>query len=192
MAYLFTLSCVSAALGNTEVVASPAAVLTKIESVDIPNASIVYYDIAGSTEYELRDELNSLAPIGYDGYKGDASTEWYIHWNWPGHGSDSCDLSAAVISHDIKVIFPRWKPSKDVSPDLIAKWSNYIVQLALHESGHVDYVVEKFPSVVNAIKGATCDSADAVATSILDQIRQHDIDYDAETQHGATQAAIFP
>jgi predicted secreted Zn-dependent protease len=193
-ASMIILSCGSATLAEdpTATPFSSSPVEVKIEKVDISNATVVYYDITGSTETELRDQLNKLGPTGYDGYKGDATTEWHIHWNWPGYGSDSCDLGAAVITHDIKVILPRWRPSLNVSSELTAKWAAYITQLALHEKGHVDHVMENFPSVVDAIKDSTCESADSVGMVMLDQLRQHDIDYDAATQHGATQGARFP
>lgn len=163
-----------------------------IEPVNIPNANIIFYDISGSTEEDLRAQLDTLGPVGYDGYKGDATTEWFIHWDWPGYGTSSCDLSAAEISYDIKVVFPRWTPNENTSPDLITKWANYTRLLAEHEKGHVDSVLENFPSVVNAIKAATCETADAAGTELLQQIRQFDVDYDAATQHGASQGARFP
>lgn len=163
-----------------------------INPAAIPNANIIYYDISGSTQDELRTQLNTLGPVGFDGYKGDATTNWFIRWNWPGYGTSTCNLSAAIISYDIKVIFPRWIPPADASPDLIAKWENYSKLLAEHEKGHVDSVIENFPAVVDAIKGATCETADSVGTEFLNKIRQFDIDYDAETQHGATQGARFP
>jgi predicted secreted Zn-dependent protease len=185
---LFVLSCRSIASTVEPVNISPA----NIEVVDIPNATIIYYDITGSTEDELRAQLNTLGPVGYDGYKGDATTEWFIRWNWPGYGTSTCDLGAADISHDIKVVFPRWSPNADASPDLIAKWAAYTKVLAEHEKGHVDSVLENFPAIVDAIKGATCETADSVGNEFLKELRQFDVEYDAETQHGATQGARFP
>jgi predicted secreted Zn-dependent protease len=191
---LLILSCgiIPAAVEPVQVLPSPSAAPEIIEPVDIPNANVIYYDISGSTEDELRAQLNTLGPVGYDGYKGDAATEWFIRWNWPGYGTSSCDLSAAEISYDIKVIFPRWTPNENSSPELISKWASYTKLLAEHEKGHVDSVLENFPSVVEAIKAATCETADAVGTELLGKIRQFDVDYDAATRHGATQGAIFP
>jgi predicted secreted Zn-dependent protease len=191
---LFALSCgtIPATLEPVEIsLPLPAASATG-QPVEIPNADVIYYDISGSTETELRAQLNTLGPVGFDGYKGDATTNWFIRWNWPGYGTNTCDLSAAIISYDIKVIFPRWIPTADASPDLIAKWENYSKLLAEHEKGHVDSVIKNFPAIVEAIKGATCETADSVANEFLSQLREFDIDYDAETQHGATQGVRFP
>jgi predicted secreted Zn-dependent protease len=171
-----------------EDVASPTAV----GLVDIPNATIVYYDVAGSTENELRAQLDALGPVGYDGYKGDSTTQWIMRWSWPGYGSSSCDLSAAEVTYDIRVILPRWKSPENAGPDLVAKWTNYTRQLAEHEKGHVDFVVAHYPSIADAVKAAQCETAEVAAQAALARIRQHDVDYDAATHHGATQGARFP
>lgn len=171
---------------------TPLPAATAVGLVYIPNATIVYYDVSGSTENELRTQLDALGPVGYDGYKGDATAEWFIRWNWPGFGSSSCQLSEATVSYEIQVIFPRWTPPENVSSDLVAKWVSYTRALAEHEKGHVDYVVANYQSVLDAIRGAACETADAAAHAALAPIRQHDIDYDATTNHGATQGARFP
>jgi predicted secreted Zn-dependent protease len=165
---------------------------TVSESIDMPNATVVYYDISGSNESELRAQLDALGPVGYDGYKGDATTTWSIGWNWPGHGSDICNLGAVTVSYTIQVIMPRWRPPENASADLVARWANFIHALVEHEQGHVDLVVANYRSVEEAIKAATCETAQAAAQAALIPIRQQDVDYDAATQHGATQGARFP
>jgi predicted secreted Zn-dependent protease len=140
----------------------------------------------------MRQQLDSLSPVGFDGYKGDATTNWRINWGWDGYGNSSCDLTTANVTYSIEVTMPRWQAPQDASPELITKWNNYIQALAEHEKGHVDNIVANYKSVEDAIKNATCDTAEAAAQAALDPIRQYDIDYDAETNHGATQGARFP
>ncbi len=163
-----------------------------IGSVNIQNASVVYYDISGSSESELRAELDAKSPVGYDGYKGDATTNWFIRWNWPGYGSRSCDLSQATVTYEIEVIFPRWTSTDDAPPELVAKWADFSRALAGHEENHADFVAANYQSVLDAIRSATCETADAAATSALEPLRQHDRDYDAATNHGETEGARFP
>ncbi len=110
--------------------------------------------------------------MGYDGYKGDATTNWFIRWTWPGYGSSSCDLSAATVTYEIVVTFPRWTPPGDVPPELIAKWNGFARGLAGHEQNHVDFVVDNYASGLDAIRKSTCQTADAAATTALDCIRQ--------------------
>jgi len=165
-----------------------------IGQVTIEHAQIVYYDITGSTENELRKSMDMLRPKDpfWDFRPVDAYTAWHISWNWPGYGTDTCDLTAAVISYEIKVTIPRWTPPANASPNLIAKWEKYIQILELHEKGHVNNVVNNFPNVQTAIRNATCATADVAGSKALLEISRLDSTYDNETQHGATQGAIFP
>lgn len=172
--------------------ATPLPIPTTITSMEIPYAEIIYYDVNGSSETDLREQLNTLSPTDYTGYRGDAVTSWDIRWTWDGYGTESCDLSSVTVTYDIRVQFPRWSPGKDVSHELIEKWNAYLRALAEHEKGHVDNVVATLPLVVQAIREGTCTTADARAQAVLTGIRQYDLDYDKNTGHGATQGAVFP
>jgi len=95
------------------------------------------------------------------------------------------------LTYRITVDFPQWmNPRTRTRPD--RQWSAYVQALATHEEGHVDFVVSHYQAVATAIKKATCLTADAAANAALQPIRQHDLDYDAATNHGATQGATFP
>ena len=163
-----------------------------IGRVSIPHSRINYYEIYGSTEGELRKQLNAIGPVDDKGQRNDASTKWFVNWNWPGYGTDNCSLREAIIKVDVQVFFPHWTPVQAASPDLIAKWSRYTQVLALHEKGHVDNIIGNYMTVLAAIKGATCATAEAAAQAALVPIRQNDVNYDQATGHGATQGAIFP
>jgi predicted secreted Zn-dependent protease len=171
---------------------TPVPIPTVVTSIQIPYAKIDYYDVSGSTGREIRDQLNALSSVDQNGVRGDAVTSWEIHWMWDGYGSETCDLSSATATYDIRVRFPRWKPAQDASAELTAKWNAYILALAEHERVHVDNVVANLPYVIKAIRGAACDTADARAQAVLASIREYDVSYDERTDHGATQGAIFP
>jgi predicted secreted Zn-dependent protease len=162
--------------------------------VSIEYAQIIYYDATGSTADEIRASMNELRPKDpYDNNKPvDAYTDWYISWNWPGYGTDNCDLSAADVTYSIKVTVPRWSAPADASPELIAKWENYIQRLTLHEKGHVDHIVNNYLSVKTAIQRATCSTAETEAQKALVPLREFDASYDSETKHGESQGAVFP
>jgi len=158
----------------------------------LPNATVLYYDIAGSTAEELRAQLNTLCPVDANGNRHDAVCQWFIKWNWPGYGHRPCQLDKAIVSYKIEVVFPRWIPPKNVSLGLVTKWEDYIHALAEHENGHADYIVNNYQMVANAIKSADCYTADSAAHAAIKRLKQHDIEYDAITDHGATQGARFP
>jgi len=53
-------------------------------------------------------------------------------------------------------------------------------------------VIANLPYVINAIRRATCATAEAKAQDVLADIRQNDVNFDATTNHGETQGAKFP
>ena len=161
--------------------------------INIDNATMVFYEISGSTADELREQMNQKGPVdSASRLRYDARTNWYVSWTWPGYGESQCDLSQASVSYDIKVTAPHWEPAPDADPDLVDRWNNYMNSLAVHEQGHVDNIVNNYLQVRDAIRDATCATAEQAAQEVLDQFRQFDTDYDLETVHGKTQGAVFP
>ncbi len=158
----------------------------------LPNVTMKFYDIAGSTADELRAQMSTLGPVDQFGNRNDAYTGWFVVWNWPKNPDGTCDLSQATVSTFITVTFPRWTPPPGAAPPLVQRWQQYVDALATHEEGHADFVDETIPDILAALKGATCDTAGAAGLAVLDRIRQHDLDYDNTTGHGATQGAVFP
>jgi predicted secreted Zn-dependent protease len=155
--------------------------------VSFPHATAEFYDVSGSTESEIRAQLSARGPGGYDAY-----TKWSVRWSWPGQGTAACRLQDAGVSYEITVTFPRWAPTEQATPDLVKKWNGYLYALALHENGHVNNVVSHYPVIVAAITGSTCLSAASAAQTVLQQMREYDIQYDKNTDHGRTQGARFP
>ena len=187
--------CLLVSLGCSILIPSSTTAVpisTAVTAIEIPYAKIIYYDVSGSTETEIRDQLNTFSPSDFNGNRGDAVTNWDIRWTWDGYGSETCDLHSVTATYDIRVTVPRWYPGKDISPELISKWNAYMLALAEHEKGHVDNVVANLPAVIHAIRGATCATAEVKAQEVLTGIRQNDLNYDERTGHGATQGAVFP
>ena len=155
--------------------------------IAIENATMQFYTVQGISEDEIRGDINAKRPGNYD-----ALTEWNFQWQVPGDGNGSCNLDGVTIDYTIKVIFPQWTPPAEASSEVIQKWNNYINALALHESGHVERVVPFVPDLINTIKASSCDSYNAAAQGWLDTISQQNDQYDTDTDHGATQGAVFP
>lgn len=173
-------------------IATPAPIPTVITSFEIPYAKIEYYDVSGSTEREIRDQLNALGSVDEHGFRGDALTSWEIHWIWDGYGTETCDLRSVTATYDIQVRLPRWTPPHDASPELVIKWNAYVLALVEHEKGHVDNVVEYLPYLIKTIRASTCTTAEENAQEVLSQLRDDDREYDEQTGHGAAQGATFP
>jgi predicted secreted Zn-dependent protease len=172
---------------------SPSPQSTQINiSTLIPEAQVVFYRIYGTTEAELRRDMDKKGPKDYEGYKGDALTAWDFRWKWPGYGTSDCNLSKAKTYYDITLTLPRWEPPVSTDPQLVEKWTNYFNLLVMHEKGHVDRALEHYQELLPAIQKSTCDTAEQSAQKIIDDLRTADHDYDTETGHGSTQGVIFP
>jgi predicted secreted Zn-dependent protease len=158
-----------------------------VHTIAIDNATMDFYTVEGANEDEIRANMNSVRPGEEDAY-----TSWNFSWNAPDDGNGSCDLNNVQVNYTISVRFPQWTPPVDASAELIQKWNNYIDALAVHESGHVQRVFPFIPDLINNIKASSCDTYNQVAQEWLNGINQSNADYDTETNHGATQGAIFP
>ena len=176
----------------TEPPATPSAGGGATIVTTVADAVMHYYDITGATSADLRAAMTAQGPVDADGHRNDAFTQWNIDWTWPLNPDRTCILGSATITATITVTFPRWLPPPGASASLVVAWNTYQQALVVHESGHVAFVIAEEPVVLAAIKGATCDTAEGAAEAVVARIRQHDIDYDAETNHGFTQGAHFP
>jgi predicted secreted Zn-dependent protease len=157
-----------------------------------PNVvTVLYYDITGPTAEDLRAQMNAKRLVDSHGRRCDALTEWFFHWNWPGCGTSSCQLEKAIVSYTIEVKFPRWIQPVSTAPKVVAEWENYICALAQHEKGHVDIILKNHQLVADAIKSARWNTANSAAHAALARLQQLSDQYDAITDHGATQGARF-
>lgn len=159
----------------------------KVHAINIDNATMQFYTVEGANEDEIRAGIDDLRPGDYD-----AQTDWQFEWFVPDDGYGSCNLDGVTVDYAITVIFPQWTPPAQATAALIEQWNDYIDALAVHESGHVERVVPNIPELYEAIKESSCDSFDAAAQEWLDAIDQINSEYDADTDHGATQGAVFP
>lgn len=164
---------------------------TADQTAEISGADLDYYDIRGGSAADLRKQMNALGPLD-EGRRWDAYTGWHIHWNWPGYGTNNCDLSRATTSLEITVTLPRWANPDGADAALITKWNKYYEALARHEQAHVDTALDGYPKVLQAIQNATCATAEQAALQAVEPIHEADRAYDQETRHGATEGAVFP
>lgn len=160
-----------------------------------------YYDITGSTADELRAQLDQLGPLDPWNERHDAQTDWFVSWSYPyADQADGCGTGPVTVEVNVTFTYPWWEPPATAAPDLVAHWEAYGEALRTHEDGHQQIGLETAWAVQQALNEvppqATCAEldqlVDATGQQILDEFRQIEIDYDRETDHGATQGARFP
>jgi predicted secreted Zn-dependent protease len=151
-----------------------------VDSITLDNAEVRFYIVTGSTASQIRNSLNQNRPGGYDGW-----TQWYFTWT-------GCRPEGVGVDYTITVDFPQWEPPANPSSTLVQSWNRYINALALHEQGHVDLVMEAIPNFIDTLQNVPCNEINVTANAMLAEINQANELYDEETDHGATQGAIFP
>lgn len=151
-----------------------------VDSITITDAEVRFYTVTGSTANEIRSSLNQNRPGSYDAW-----AQWYFTWS-------GCQEGGVQVNYTITVDFPQWSPPPDPSSALVQSWNRYIHALALHEQGHVDLVMEAVPNFIETLQNVPCDQINATANAMLAEINQANVEYDEETDHGATQGAVFP
>jgi predicted secreted Zn-dependent protease len=165
----------------------------------------LYYDVAGASADELRTQLDLQSEIE----QGDAYTDWQIQWRYDyARSADGCGLVSLTVSLDVTLTFPRWTPPESAAPhrpsvpvgELQEQWRAYLAALEVHEQGHEKLAAQAADEIVTALSSLplypSCAelerAADEAGERILEHYRQLELEYDRETEHGATQGARFP
>ena len=158
-----------------------------------PGTSVRFYDVDGTDEKSIRDALNALGPKSRDGTRRyDAVTDWHAAWHWPGGADGKCDLEHLDYSFQITVTLPHLHDRDRLSPAVRQAWGRYMAALIDHESGHAKHAYEHRGEIEKAVKASSCDGANAAGLAVIAEMSRFDVQYDAETHHGATQGALFP
>ena len=160
-----------------------------------------YYDIKGQTAAVLREEMNRNGVLWTNGNIYDAYTGWNVTWNFRYRTTDT-DRSIHSVTTELSVEFrlPRWVNYENGPPALKRKWDVYIQSLQKHENGHKDIGVQAANEIERSIAdlspSATCDelakAANRIARRIISQHAAMEREYDARTNFGETQGAVFP
>jgi len=148
------------------------------------------YVVTGDTASQIRQSINQNRGMDYDAY-----TAWYVTWQF-----GDCAGNGLVVTLDVTYDFPEWMPSTSDSSELVASWSKYTDALFCHEYGHTKHALDCANDVYTALAaidaGGNCaeqqSEADAAFNGILATYNQLDVQYDADTNHGATMGAVFP
>lgn len=151
-----------------------------------------YYNIQGSTENDLRQQMNTLGPTDSYG-RHDAYTKWDIIWMKPCNGMPS-------VKVNIVFTYPKWLKPDNPDSSLDAKWTRYIEALKNHESGHQDIATRATQEIMDTLYGLpnTSNCAEQnqqvvnLGNNIINKYKQEEIQYDNSTNHGRTHGAVFP
>ncbi len=164
--------------------------------------SIDYYDVAGATAREVRASMNRDGPTsGNDGKRYDAVCRWNVAWRFQyRRGNGVCGIDSATTDVKITIVFPRLKTDETTSASLVKAFASYAEKLMVHERGHAQNAIDAARKIEAGIRALppqpNCDAmrnaANTLGYALIKEANQADVDYDRQTQHGATQGARFP
>ncbi len=202
---LMTVAAIAFAAGNGGEVASidPDLSLSKTSRVASPvvTEKYEYYEIRGCCEKDLHCQLCQKNCKWNDGRKYDSSTSWHVTWDYDYvRTPQSCSAGPFRTAVEIKFRYPKWMPAAAAPQELVEKWDGYLKSLMRHENGHRDLVVEAAAELSRAVAelppAPTCADLDrevhALCRARMEKLNTDQKAYDARTNYGVTQGAVFP
>jgi predicted secreted Zn-dependent protease len=160
-----------------------------------------YYDIEGRTAAELRQQMNIYGVAWTNGSIYDAYTGWDVKWNYRYRLTDeNCSIQSVTTTLTVEFRLPRWENHTSGTAALKKKWDAYMQSLIQHENGHKDIgvnaAVEIERSIAELEPAETCDdlaeTANQLGRRIISKHAAAEREYDAQTNFGETQGAVFP
>jgi predicted secreted Zn-dependent protease len=204
--------CVGLALTLPAAAASAADSGVRVASIDpasrlqhlaqpVVTEKYEYYEIQGNCIKDLRSQMRLKGVAMSDGMIYDSVTSWHVRWDYGYDRSpQGCSTDNFRVFVDISFRFPKWTPGNDTAPALVEKWGGYVKHLEDHENGHRDLAVEAAVELSRAVAALppvhTCAEIDlyvkALSRERMSTLNDEEKAYDATTDHGSKQGALFP
>ena len=153
--------------------------------------TVEHYEIRGNTWPQLQREIDAKGP---EGWWGNANTQIAYELEWkPTAGG--CRITSVRVKADARIRLPQWANRFEGPASLQAYWDNVYRSLDLHERGHVRISLEGAKELERALREVpelpTCDAVSAEARRTYERIgsalKQRQVAYDAQTNHGRDQ-----
>lgn len=152
------------------------------------------YQVTGSTVEQVRASLEANGPGDYH-----ATTSWRISYRYRyAFSADECRVTSRKVHTKIVYLYPSWTPPAEASQALRDKWTNYFAALESHEEGHGRtgrITARRVDRMIGRAAATSCPALEKQITRSANRLFKRgnamDVRYDAETDHGATQGAIF-
>ena len=183
------------------VLALPLPILAR-EAITV-NQETVYYGVTGLTTDEIARSIRENRPESMDDFIGEAT--YYFTWTYnyrpgrDGSGFAGCRVFGAAVVIDVTVNLPRHDDIGEAPKDVREFWENFIAALERHELNHAGDFIETgslIPAAIDGVTAANCVAVQAVANKkgmqYVDLAQQQADEYDAETNHGIEEGALFP
>lgn len=132
---------------------------------------------------------------------GDANVNWWLNFSYwtASDGAGKCYVSQTAVGLHLSEFFPVWSTSSYDSAGLASKWQAYTTNLQTHMQGHKDLAKQYATDLYNGLKNYPHTSCSTIISAVnqygnnkVAALQQASDTYDTQTNHGATQGAVFP
>lgn len=155
---------------------------------------VSYYEVQGYDYDSLTRSLRANGPMGYHGL-----ASWNVNYEFTSKRyRDACLIDMVLVKVTGEILMPRWTDEHSAVLELQRRWNDHYAALKRHEDGHIQHGKELALLVKERLMGlgpVPCDQIQALAQEEFqrryDILKGRDQEYDARTNHGATQGAQF-
>jgi len=163
---------------------------------------VVTYTVTGKTLNEISRSLeaNAMPDPAEPGSRYYALTRWHLASDWSVRPTlRGCSVEAGTIRVAITMTLPALV-TPNVPADAHQRFNTFLERTLVHESDHVTIILQGARAYQHALGNhPPAGDCETLKTQLNDLFRQsfHAInranrEYDAKTQHGRTQGAVFP
>ncbi len=167
------------------------------------NLGIATYPVSGQTLNDLVNSLNAQAMPDSNDPSGRyyAQTQYYVAAQWfVQPTARGCEVESGSVTLAMTMTLPALSSTAGMPPDVLDHWTTFVNNTITHETGHVRRDQQGARDLQHGLgtypPAADCATLKSKLSDLFDRasnaIRQSNIDYDAATNHGATQGAVFP
>lgn len=158
------------------------------------DVAINYYSVQGLDYDSLTRSLRANGPKGYHGLAA-----WKVSYEYTiKQRKDTCQVDSVRVKIAGVILMPRWTDERSAPQDLQRRWIDYYAALKAHEDGHIQngrelalLIKERLMGLGTVPCGQTKALAEAEFQRLYGNLKTRDQEYDARTNHGATQGALF-
>lgn len=159
--------------------------------LDVP---VRYYAVQGTDHATLAQSLKANGPRGFHGL-----ASWRLDYQYTTRRTGpNCQVDSVNVKVGGEILMPRWADENAAPVELQRRWATYYAALKRHEDGHVQHGRELALLVKERFMGLgahPCEQFKALTEGefnrLTTNLKTRDQEYDARTNHGATQGAAF-
>jgi len=156
--------------------------------------AVARYAIQGRDYDSLSRSLRANGPKGFHGF-----ANWNVSYEYTTkRHRDGCQIATVRTKVSGEILMPQWADEQAAPLELQRRWSDYYGALKRHEDGHIQHGRELAQLVNERLMGlgvVPCNQLRVLTQGefqrLYGNLKARDQEYDARTNHGETQGAVF-